>query len=66
MTFTSVRAGAIYQPTRRESYYVAYGTSFNPSLESLTLTSGQQNLDPEKNRSFELGAKWDLSAASCR
>jgi catecholate siderophore receptor len=25
------------------------------------LTSGQQNLDPEKNRSFELGAKWDLS-----
>jgi len=61
VTFTSVRAGAIYQPTRQESYYVAYGTSFNPSLESLTLTSGQQNLDPEKNRSFELGAKWDLS-----
>ena len=58
MTFTSVRAGVIYQPTTSGSPITSsYGTSFNPSLESLTLTSGQQNLDPEKNRSFELGAQ---------
>ena len=44
--FTSVRAGVIYQPTDVQSYYVSYGTSFNPSLETLTLTNGQQSLDP--------------------
>jgi catecholate siderophore receptor len=58
--FTSVRAGLIYQPTDAQSYYVSYGTSFNPSLEALTLTNGTQSLDPEENQSYELGAKWDL------
>ncbi|HZV64427.1 MAG TPA: TonB-dependent siderophore receptor [Telluria sp.] len=59
--FTSVRLGGIWQPTREDSYYLSYGTSFNPSLEQLTGTTGQQNLDPEKNRSYELGGKWDLA-----
>jgi catecholate siderophore receptor len=58
--FVSVRAGVIYQPTDTQSYYVSYGTSFDPSLETLTVTSGQQNLAPEKNRSYEIGGKWDL------
>ncbi|MGF6777321.1 TonB-dependent receptor [Paraburkholderia sp. GAS334] len=58
--FTSVRGGIIYQPTDWQSYYVSYGTSFDPSLEALTLTNGQQNLPPEKNRSYEVGSKWDL------
>ena len=58
--FTSVRGGVIYQPTDWQSYYVSYGTSFDPSLEALTLTNGQQNLPPEKNRSYEIGSKWDL------
>ena len=58
--FTSVRLGGIWQPDATQSYYVSYGTSFNPSLEQLTGTTGQQNLDPEKNRSYELGGKWDL------
>ena len=49
--FTSVRAGVIYQPTEVQSYYVSYGTSFNPSLETLALTNGQQSLDPETSRS---------------
>ena len=57
--FTSVRAGAIFQPTDAQSYYVSYGTSFNPSLEALTVTSGQQGLPPESNKSYEIGAKWD-------
>jgi len=59
--FTSVRAGVIYQPTEAQSYYLSYGTSFNPSLETLSVTNGQQALPPEKNRSYEAGAKWDLS-----
>jgi len=62
--FPSVRTGLLYQPSDAQSYYVSYGTSFNPSLEQLTLTSGQQSLDPEKNKSYELGGKWDLLGAN--
>ncbi|GLQ87965.1 TonB-dependent receptor [Dyella flagellata] len=58
--FTSVRGGVIYQPSEKQSYYVSYGTSFNPVLEQLTLTNGTQNLAPSKNRSYEIGAKWNL------
>lgn len=58
--FTSVRAGAIYQPTDWQSYYVSYGTSFNPSLEALTVTNFTQNLAPEHTKSYEVGGKWDL------
>jgi catecholate siderophore receptor len=47
-----------------QSYYVSYGTSFNPSLEALTLTNGQQNVPPEENRSYELGAKWDFAGGN--
>ena len=38
--FTSVRAGAIFEPTQEQSYYFSYSTSFNPSLEQLTSTTG--------------------------
>ncbi len=58
--YDSVRGGLIYQPSQTQSYYVSYGTSFDPSLEYLTATAGQQNLPPEENRSYEAGAKWDL------
>jgi catecholate siderophore receptor len=58
--FTSVRGGVIYQPDEKQSYYVSYGTSFDPSLEQLTLTNGTQDLAPEKNRSYEIGGKWNL------
>ncbi|WP_192811580.1 TonB-dependent siderophore receptor [Herbaspirillum sp. GW103] len=61
VNFLSVRSGAIWQPSVAQSYYVSYGTSFNPSLEQLTGTAGQQNLDPEKNRSYEVGGKWDVA-----
>jgi len=61
VNFTSVRLGGIWQPTEAQSYYVSYGTSFNPSLEQLTGTVGQTNLDPEKNKSYEAGGKWDLA-----
>ena len=60
VNFTSVRLGGIWQPDTLQSYYLSYGTSFNPSLEQLTGTTGQQNLDPEKNKSYELGGKWDV------
>lgn len=50
----------IYQPTDWQSYYFSYGTSFNPSLETLTVTNNTQNLTPEHTKSFEVGGKWDL------
>ncbi len=58
--FTSVRAGLIWQPAETQAYYASYGTSFNPSLETLTLVNGQQSLDPETSKQYEVGAKWDL------
>ncbi len=60
VAFTSVRAGAIWQPTDAQSWYVSYGTSFDPSLEALTVTTGQQALAPEKNHSVEAGFKLGL------
>jgi catecholate siderophore receptor len=58
--FTSKRGGVIWQPDEAQSYYASYGTSFNPSLETLTVTNNTQALPPESNRSYEIGGKWDL------
>jgi len=61
VNYTSVRAGAIWQPSREQSYYVSYSTSFDPSLEQLTSTTGlSQPLPPETNTAYEVGGKWDL------
>lgn len=56
----SGRAGVVWQPTPTQSYYVSYGTSFNPSAEAITLSAANEDVDPEKNRSYEVGAKWDV------
>jgi catecholate siderophore receptor len=56
----SYRTGLIYQPTDTASYYASYGTSFNPSGELYALDDRTANTPPEKNRNFEIGAKWDL------
>ena len=56
------RLGLVVEPTKSQMYYFTYGTSSNPSAEALsqTLNAANQNLDPENNQSFELGAKWTL------
>jgi catecholate siderophore receptor len=56
----SPRAALVYLPTNWQTYYVAWGTAFNPSAEALTLAANTVNTDPEKTQSFELGAKWQL------
>jgi catecholate siderophore receptor len=58
---TSVRAGVVYQPDLIQTYYVSYGTSFNPSAETLTSNTANLNVDPEENRSFEVGGKWSFA-----
>ncbi|WP_218190962.1 TonB-dependent receptor [Enhydrobacter aerosaccus] len=60
VTFTSVRTGPIIEPTPEQSYYFSYSTSFNPSLEQLTSTTGSSILPPTTNEAFEVGAKYDL------
>jgi catecholate siderophore receptor len=66
-TMPSYRAALVYKLTMNGSVYFDYGTSFNPSAESLTqITSGRglgianADLAPEKNRSFEFGTKWNV------
>ncbi|WP_227106008.1 TonB-dependent receptor [Chromobacterium rhizoryzae] len=56
----SWRGGLIWQPSSAQSYYLSYGTSFNPSGEAYALDKATAKVDPEKNRNIELGAKWDL------
>ena len=54
---TSPRAALIFKPTPQQSYYVSYGTSFDPSAEALTLTTKTADLGPVKAKSYEVGAK---------
>lgn len=64
----SGRLGAIWQPAAWQSYYVAWGNSYNPSGEigvyggtSTNLNAANQLLDPEENATYELGGQWDLN-----
>jgi catecholate siderophore receptor len=67
-TMLSGRAGLIWQPSEPQSYYVSIANSYNPSGElgvyagtaQTNLTAINQNLDPEENRNYEVGAQWDL------
>jgi len=57
----SYRGALVFKPVRGVRTYFATGTSFNPSVESLALTIANANLAPERNRSFELGASWEVT-----
>jgi catecholate siderophore receptor len=56
------RAALIFKPAANGSVYFDYGTSFNPSAETLSLSQGTANLPPEENQTYEFGSKWDLNA----
>lgn len=61
----SYRAGIVYKPVRAGSIYFGYGTSFNPTAEALSISTssrepGIADLDPEENRTMELGTKWQI------
>lgn len=59
-TMPSYRAGLNYKPLHFGSVYVAYGSSFNPSAESVTLNNNLVNVEPEKTNNYEIGTKWDV------
>lgn len=56
----SYRAAFVYKPNSHGSIYFDYGTSFNPSAESLSLSVSSSVLPPEENQSYEVGAKYNL------
>ncbi|MFM1896605.1 MAG: hypothetical protein RLZZ385_1679 [Pseudomonadota bacterium] len=61
----SYRAGLVFKPVEAGSIYVGYGTSFNPTAEALSISTssrepGIADLDPEENRTLELGTKWEV------
>jgi catecholate siderophore receptor len=53
----SPRASVIFKPDDAQSYYLSYGTSYNPVIEYLIVAPTDQSLAPEKNSTAELGAK---------
>ena len=56
----SPRAGVIWSPTARSTYYVSYSYAFLPSAEQLGLATTNAALDPEKAVNYEVGARWDV------
>ena len=64
----SYRTGLIHQPTGTQSYYVSLGNSYNPSGElgvygqnGTNLNPVNEDLGPEKNVGYEVGATWDFA-----
>jgi catecholate siderophore receptor len=53
----SPRLAVVIKPTPQQSYYLSYGTSFDPSAEALSLTTKTANLGPVKAKTYEAGAK---------
>jgi catecholate siderophore receptor len=56
-TFLSPRAAVVFKPDAARSYYLSYGTSYNPAIEYLIVAPSDQSLSPEKTSTVELGAK---------
>ncbi len=63
----SYRAAAVFKPYPAASFYFGFGTSFNPSAEGLSFVTsgrglglGNAALEPEENRSYEIGGKFSL------
>ncbi len=66
-TLPSWHGALLYKPAENGTVYFTYGTSFNPSAETLDIISSftsfslnNENIGPERNRTIELGTKWSL------
>jgi catecholate siderophore receptor len=53
------RAAVVVKPRSDGSFYFDWGTSFDPSAESLSLSGNNATAPPEENETYELGGKWD-------
>jgi catecholate siderophore receptor len=67
----SYRAGLIWQPTAKQSYYVSAGNAYEPSGTlgvyggtGSDLDAASLNVDPEKTVAYEIGGQYDLLTAT--
>lgn len=66
--FLNWQASLVYKPAEEATLYASFSTSSNPSGEQLDgngiaydgIAPQTANLDPERNRSWEAGAKYEL------
>lgn len=58
----SPRVAVVYKPVNNASVYFSYGTSFNPSAETLSLSASDQGLNPERDHTLEVGGKVEVLA----
>ena len=77
-TLVNYQLGLVYKPAANGSIYVSYATSSTPAnsmlgegSETQSLTPGRGNvglnaadLAPEKNKTYEIGTKWDVLDSS--
>lgn len=59
------QVGVVYKPLPNGSIYAAWSTSSNPAGETSgnggqELALNNTDLDPERNRNYEVGTKWDF------
>lgn len=66
--FFNGQASLLYKPVEAMSLYASYATSSNPSGEQLDSSSptygglvGVESLEPERNKAYEIGAKWEVA-----
>ncbi len=55
----SKRAGVLFQPNELQSFHFSYGTSFNTSGDTYSLSAANADTPPEQSVNMELGAKID-------
>jgi catecholate siderophore receptor len=60
VTQPSYRAAAVFKPNSHGSVYFDWGTSFDPSAETLSLSVSTSVLPPEENESYEAGVKYSF------
>ena len=69
MEFLNGQASLLYKPAEPLSLYASFSTSSNPSGEQLDsigadyggFASGLESLEPERNKAYEIGAKYELN-----
>ncbi|MBV1692216.1 TonB-dependent receptor [Novosphingobium sp. G106] len=50
----------VFQPDDKQSYYVSWSRSFQPSGEGFALAANNAGIEPEKTTNKEIGAKYTL------
>lgn len=56
----SPRAGLVFQPDDKQSYYASWSRSFQPSGEGFALAPNNAGIEPEETTNKEVGAKYTL------